>query len=375
MALLCYRRPLHYNHAKETDVTAKKLNHLLIITPGFPTDELDTSCIPSLQQFVLNYKKLYPELHITVLSLHYPFHKSKYKWHGLDAFSLQGQNKSGFRRAITICKAYRKMLSIHRKCNINAVLSIWVTDAAYAGKLAARRLHVPFFAWAWGQDVKPGNKYLKLITPKSEEIAVLSDFQNEILLQSYGFNAKYVIPNAITEEAFPVFNTGRRDIDLLAVGSLIPLKQYHLFIELVKWYKENIQSSVTAVLTGDGILKGELLEISKQYGLNENITFTGSVSHNQVLDLMNNAKLFVHPSMYEGHSTVLLEALYSGCKTMSFVPVSARNVNNFTHCKNLDEMKSAIKKYVLNKQTTERVLYNTWKQNVVQIHTILQSML
>lgn len=354
---------------------AKQLKHLLLITPGFPIDEQDTSCLPSLQQFVLNYKKLHPELQITIISLHYPFYKSAYKWHGVNVYCTQGKNKTGVRRAITIYKSFKKALSIHQKNSIDAIISIWATDGALAAKYVARKLHVPFFVWAWGQEVKPGNKYLKLINPKPEQIAVMSDFQNEVLFQSYGFKAKYIIPNAITKDAFPILNTGKRDIDLLAVGSLIPLKQYHLFVEIVKWYKDNIQSDVKAVLAGDGILKNELLKLSYQLGLEENLTFSGSIPHNQIFELMNNAKLFIHPSNYEGHSTVLLEALYSGCKAMAFVPISNKNVENFTRCNTMYEMKNAIKNYIAITQETKRVVYTTWEQNVEQVHSILQSML
>jgi glycosyltransferase involved in cell wall biosynthesis len=365
-------RPLYYNHAKESSMSGKELKHLLLVTPGFPESEADTTCIPALQQFVLSYKRLHPELKITILSLHYPFHKSSYQWHDMDVYCMTGKNKHGFTRLRTMYRAYKKGRAIHRAAPTDVVLSIWVTDAALAAKHIARKLHVPFFAWIWGQDVKPGNKYMKLVNPAPEHLAVMSEYQNDILKQSYGIKAKYVIPNAIIEDVFPVFNTGERSIDLLAVGSLIPLKQYHLFIELVKWQKENGHPHIKAVLAGDGPLKNELVALQKKYSLENNLTITGAVPHNEIYNLMNNAKVFVHPSNYEGHSTVILEALYSGCHVVSFMPIATTPVENFTQCSNTDEMQIAITHTLVDPTAVKRILYSTWQQNVTQLHKILQ---
>jgi glycosyltransferase involved in cell wall biosynthesis len=354
---------------------SNKLRHLLILTPGFPENEADTTCLPYLQQFILSYKKLHPALKITILSLHHPFDKSSYQWHGMNVDCMMGKNKAGVNRLMTIYRAYKKGLTIHKQERIDAVLSIWVTDAALAAKHIARKIGAPFFAWAWGQEVKPGNKYMKLVNPDEQQLAVMSDYQNEILYRSYGKRAKYVIPNGIIEEAFPELNIAERKIDVLAVGSLIPLKQYHLFIELVRWLRENGRPNIKAVLAGDGVLKNELIALQHQYQLENNLEITGAVAHQHIFELMNNAKVFVHPSNYEGHSTVMLEALYSGCKVVSFMPMSSTGIDNFTQCADIDEMKRVAIKLLADTTHVKRVVYSTWPQNVAQIHTILTSML
>lgn len=352
---------------------SKALKHLLILTPGFPENEADTTCLPYLQQFVLSYQQQYPQLRITILSLHHPFNQSHYSWNGIEVHCVLGKNKTGIRRALTIYRAYRQGLKINRQNSIDAILSIWVTDAALTGKYIAAKIKIPHFSWAWGQDVKPGNKYMRLISPAPERLAVMSDYQNNILEHSYGIKAKYVIPNGITESAFPALNTGSRSIDVLAVGSLIPLKQYHLFIDIIKWLRENGYPGIKAVLAGDGVLRNELEALRDKYQLHNNLDILGAVSHTRIFDLMNNAKVFVHPSNYEGHSTVMLEALYSGCKVVGFIPVSTDAVSNFTLCEDLDVMKKEIVQYLSEHSKTERVKYSTWKENVEKIHAILTS--
>ncbi|MBS1772519.1 MAG: glycosyltransferase family 4 protein [Bacteroidetes bacterium] len=348
--------------------------HLLILTPGFPESEDDTTCLPYLQQFILTYKQLHPELKITILSLHYPFNKSHYHWNSLPVYCMQGKNKHGLRRAYTIYKAYKQGIAIHKADNIDHVLSIWITDAALAGKHIAQKAKVPFFTWAWGQDVKPGNKYLKLVNPNEDHLAVMSAFQNNILKLSYGIEAKHIIPNGIMTELFPPLNTGKRDIDLLAVGSLIPLKQYHLFIELVKWLKENGHHKINAILVGDGELLYELKSMITGYALEDNITLTGALPYARVLDLMNNAKIFVHPSSYEGHSTVMLEAMYSGCKTVAFLPSGVNDENSFMLCNDIESMKVKVTELLAKPLQYKRVIYATWDENVKRIHSILSSL-
>jgi glycosyltransferase involved in cell wall biosynthesis len=374
MAFLWLGRSLYDNDAKETGMNGR-LKHLLILTPGFAENEADTTCLPYLQQFILSYKKLHPELKITILSLHHPFDMAAYQWHEMDVYCMMGKNKHGIARLRTIYKAFKRGLKIHQQQPVDTVLSIWVTDAALAAKHIARKLNVPFFAWAWGQDVKSGNKYMKLVNPDEQHLAVMSDYQNEILHKAYGKRAKHVIPNGIIEDAFPALNTGERKIDILAVGSLIPLKQYHLFIELVYWLKENGWPNIKAVLAGDGELKDELIALQHQYALQNNLEIVGAVVHEKVFELMNNAKLFVHPSNYEGHSTVMLEALYSGCKVVSFMPMSSAAIDNFMQCADMNEMKKATLQLLTDTKPASRVMYSTWPQNVEQIHAILTSML
>ena len=50
---------------------------IVILTPGFASDESDTSCIPALQDYVLALQQSFPGLRIVVLAFQYP-----YKWDG-----------------------------------------------------------------------------------------------------------------------------------------------------------------------------------------------------------------------------------------------------------------------------------------------------
>jgi len=347
------------------------LNHLLIFTPGFPSSEHETTCLPAVQQFVKCYRETYPELIISVISLHYPFTTTGYKWNNVDVYPTNGRNKTGIKRGITILKAIRKARQINKDKNVDAVLCFWLTDAALAGKRFANKTNIPYLAWMHGQDARPGNKYVKLVHPLKHQLAAISQFQQQIFEKTYPYQTGHIISNGITQTLFPELNISSRSIDLLAVGSLIPLKQYHLFIELVNELKNKGHKNINAVLAGEGILFDELGELIAKLKLENNIRITNKISHNAVLQLMNDARVFVHTSAYEGHSTVMLEALYSGCKVVSFIPASDDVIPNSIVCNDMDTIIETCSNLLSKQEQPSRILVNSIKDSVTTVHNIL----
>ena len=72
-----------------------------------------------------------------------------------------------------------------------------------------------------------------------------------------------------------------RDIDILGVGSLIPLKQYHLFIEIVHKIRQFLPD-IKAALCGKGPEQEDLKTMIAKYNLEANIELTGELSHDKV---------------------------------------------------------------------------------------------
>ena len=48
---------------------------LIILTPGFPQSETDSTCLPMQQSFVRTLTENYPQLKIIILSFQYPYFK------------------------------------------------------------------------------------------------------------------------------------------------------------------------------------------------------------------------------------------------------------------------------------------------------------
>jgi len=100
-----------------------------------------------------------------------------------------------------------------------------------------------------------------------------------------------------------------RDIDLIIVGRLSPVKQVHQFIDTVRAVR-SVVPNVRAAIIGDGPLKTELQAYSERLGLSENIEFLGKIVG--VRQILARSKVFVLTSQSEGLSIAMVEAMTAG---------------------------------------------------------------
>lgn len=284
----------------------------IILTPGFPKDGADTTCLPTQQLFVRTLSRLFPSLQIKVITLHYPDHSSPYSWHGTDVYPLAGKNKKGISR---IAMWYRCYKLIRKLAGTNAlgILSFWCNEAALIGNFFASRNNIMHKIWISGQDARASNKFVRWIKPHPDELVAMSDFLKTEFLKNHGINPSYLITNG-TEIAAP---SVKKDIDIIGAGSLVPLKQYNIFIEVVAALAKS-NPHISAVLFGKGPEEDSLKQRISDLGLEKNLEVKGEVDHPTLMTWMNRSKVLVHPSSYEGYSTVCLEALANGCHVVSF---------------------------------------------------------
>ncbi len=118
----------------------------------------------------------------------------------------------------------------------------------------------------------------------------------------------------------PEFNSP----DLLLIGTvgrLDPVKDQltlvQAFIHLVKTYP-TLSDKVRLIIVGDGLLMPKLRALSSEAGLDHLIWLAGE--RNDVADIMQTFNLFVLPSINEGISNTILEAMATA------LPVIATNV-------------------------------------------------
>ena len=290
---------------------------LVILSPGFPKDEADTSCLPSQQIFVRALNKNFPYLKIIILSFQYPFSKAVYNWYGNMVIPFGGMNKGIIARLFLWRRLWRILHELKKENNIVGLFSYWCGECALIGKYFGKRNNMKHFSWITGQDARKGNKYIPLIRPQSHELIAMSDFLAKEFYRNYGIQPARVIPNGIDPSLFQAQST-ERDITILGVGSLVPLKQYDVFINMVKEITKKIPAA-NAMLCGKGPQEMQLQKLIVRHQLQNNIVLTGEKTHSEILRLMQRARVFLHTSSYEGFSTVCLEALYAGCHVVSFV--------------------------------------------------------
>jgi glycosyltransferase involved in cell wall biosynthesis len=300
---------------------------LVILIPGFPKDETDSTCLPYHQAFICNLAKQYIDWDITVLALQYPFQASSYFFHAIPVISFGGKNKGGVSKLLLRRKVYKRLETIHREKKIDGLLSFWFGECAHTGNSFARKHSIQHYCWLMGQDARKENKYVRKIRPATNELIALSDFLQNEFEKNHGIRPATVVPPGIEMNQFSNQSV-EKDIDLLAVGSLIPLKQFEIFIEVAAILKNSIPS-LKAVLIGDGPEKEKLVGLIQKLNLSQQITLTGELSHPETMHYMYRSKVFLHPSGYEGFGLVNLEAIYAGAKVISFVQPMKAPIQNW----------------------------------------------
>ena len=294
----------------------KDAKYLLIISPGFPASEEDTTCLPSQQLLVKALNRINPSIDIVILSYEYPFTNIAYRWYSNKVIPFNGWKKGLWSKCITFLSMYRTLKKIYREKKIIGILSFWATAGAVIGKYFAKFHGLVHYAWILGQDARKKNKFIKFLAPKPEELIAMSSSLQREFQKNYNVKPKWIIPNAIDVSLFsPEEMT--RNIDILGVGSLIPLKEYNIFIRVIKSLQA-VFPQIHAVICGKGPQQESLQSLIAKLDLTKNITLMGEQPHDVTLMLMQRAKIFLHPSSYEGFSTVCLEALYAGAHVISF---------------------------------------------------------
>jgi glycosyltransferase involved in cell wall biosynthesis len=308
----------------------------IILSPGFPEDERDSTCLPLQQSFILSLKELYPQLEIVILSFQHPYHKIKYKWFDMAVLPFSGRNKGGLTRLLLRKKILATLKEIHSENKITGLLSFWCNECAWIGKHFGVKHGIKHYCWILGQDAKKENKYPQKLRPKPEELVALSDFLRDEFEKNHGIRPFNLVPPGIdTKQFLPL--PAEKDIDILAAGSLIPLKQYDIFLEVIAEIKKQIPS-VKAVLIGEGPERMKLQALITTLGLESNISLTGELSHTEVVQWMQRSKIFLHTSSYEGFGVVCIEALHAAAQVISFVKPMYQDIQNWHIAGNKEDM-------------------------------------
>ena len=331
---------------------------LVVLTPGFAHDETDTTCLPLQQSLIKALNNNYPQLHIVILTFQYPYFKKKYNWFGTTVISFNGQNKGGFSKLLLRQKIYKALTEINNNNIICSILSFWCGECALTGNRFADKHGLKHYCWILGQDAKESNKYAKYIKLKADELIALSDFIQQEFKKNHGIRPKHIIPAGIDPKQFDSI-VKEKDIDIIAAGSLIPLKRYDMLVHMIAVLKKQMPG-IKAVLIGDGPGKKKLQQLIAAQDLQTNIILTGELPHGEVLRWMQRGKIFLHPSLYEGFGVVCAEALYAGCHVISFCQPMKQAIEHWHIVTTGEEMIQQALQILQNPQTTcNRVIFFT----------------
>lgn len=163
-------------------------------------------------------------------------------------------------------------------------------------------------------------KYKKLMTQrysKLDKIICVSDESKKEFIELFGANHNIeTIYNPLDhKDILNKANITRPSLmnkskfQMVAVGSLIPVKGYDLLIKSISLLKKETDDFQLHIL-GDGFLKNKLSKLIEELDLSDVIILHGFVKNPYVW--IKNSNLFVMSSLVEGLPTVLCESLILG---------------------------------------------------------------
>lgn len=178
-----------------------------------------------------------------------------------------------------------------------------------------------------GADINSFNNYLgkkikQFILKRIDKLTVVSNALKQKVIKLGYLKEIYVYPMGVDTNLFSI---EKKDISirvkytikkefLLFVGGLIERKGIKYLIQamplIIKEYPE-----AKLLVVGEGNLKNEMIALTKELNVEENIIFTGAIQHNDLPPYFATADLFILPSFSEGFGLVIIEAL--SCKTLT----------------------------------------------------------
>ena len=117
-----------------------------------------------------------------------------------------------------------------------------------------------------------------------------------------------VIPNGVDVDLFHPTGETETKYTILWAGRFVEEKGLKYLLEAVKLISKGVPS-VRLLLIGSGPLRDRLKSYAQQLGVSKNVVFRAFVDQRTLASLMNESVLFALPSLSEGLSNVVPEAM------------------------------------------------------------------
>lgn len=141
-----------------------------------------------------------------------------------------------------------------------------------------------------------------------------------------------IIPNGVDLSIFKPACDIKSNNLVVWHGWLVPNKGLEYLIEALYFVINNGCPSIKLFLIGDGPLKKYLINLVNRLHLNSNVVFVGKLALNEIPKYLQQANVYVYPSLREGMPWALLEAMACGVPIVGSDIPGIRDV--ITHGKN-----------------------------------------
>ena len=293
------------------------------------------------------------------------------------SYNLETYNYSIPKNSLFIIKQFFFLIRFCRRHNIDYVYShlqaanFIAVLAQYfiSAKLLVCRHHTDYVRLGPSKNAR---FFDKVIGKLAKNIIAISDRVKREMQENEGVNPSKIIRinNAYDFSLFPPvdkkiknkiitnYDLMGKDIVLLNVGRMIPLKRQALLLELVYLLKKD-GFNINLLIVGSGQLENELIKITESYKITNEVVFTNQV--NNIRDYMACCDLQVHLSESEASNNVVKEFALLGkpsiiCKNVGDFEDYCNNENSYLIKKYFDlvDLKSIVVQIINNKKDLVR---------------------
>ena len=246
------------------------------------------------------------------------------------------------------------------------------SSLAYPMVLAKKFFDIRYIIYIMGGGMYPWKpKALhRLLFKHADTIVAVSEILGKEYEKRSGRRIKVITPlipfsrsKIAKEELRKRYGFSNDDKVILSLGSIKKIKGsdtlLHAFLELGKMYIQ--KNGLKLLYAGEGPMKPVLAEKVKERGFGEYVKFLGTIPHEEVSHIYKLADIYVMPSLFEGASLALLEAMSNG---LPIIGTDVNGINNLIrHGKNgllfekenIKDLAEKIKELVENKDFSNKL--------------------
>lgn len=155
--------------------------------------------------------------------------------------------------------------------------------------------------------------FIRLIWKKAGAVISNSDGLRDLALETNSRQKIGVIYNGVDTEKF-CSDEGKKvsqSFKILCISRLTGRKGINYLIGAMKLISGKYPSAKLKIV-GDGDAKTDLEKQAKELGIGDKVDFQGRIRHDKLPNIYANSHVFVLPSLNEGMSNTMLEALAAG---------------------------------------------------------------
>ncbi|MHB8776916.1 MAG: glycosyltransferase [Anaerolineales bacterium] len=246
--------------------------------------------------------------------------------------------------------------------------------ATIAGKLVGKPVIVKFSSSGFSSAVKQSsatwlgrlrlgilrrwaNAYIVLTNEMEEELLEEGFPRSKVFRMDNGINANEFSPTADKESAKAFLNLSKMNV-IIFIGRLVSVKALPVLLTAFERALK-VDPSLRLLLLGQGPEQKTLEALSENLGIQSRVTFVGNV--NDVKPYLQAADIFVLPSLGEGLSNSLLEAMAMGLacigtRIMGSMDALGNGANGIlVEPNNIDQLADALIRLVTDKNEVKRL--------------------